>query len=133
MLLKNTSAHCAPTAPNAKAASAATTLEASAGLPNHSSAEAMQSSAENPAIHGLRLPAASAIAPSAGETSAIASPAAAVANPHSAWPRVGSPTIAAAKYGAYTKVVIRVKNGCTAHSNRIQAAIAVREAERIRT
>jgi len=60
------------------------------------------------------------------------SPAAAVANPHSAWPRVASPTIEAAKYGAYTKVVIRVKNGWTAHSNRIQPAIAAREAERIR-
>ena len=108
-------------------------LDRSAGRPNHSSAEPTNSSTENPAIHGLRFPAASAIAPSAGETSAIVSPAAAVANPHSAWPRTASPTIAAAKYGAYTKVVIRVKNGCTAHSNRIQAAIAVREAERIRT
>src|SRR5437660_5138868 len=128
MLLKNTSAHCAPTAPSAKAASTGTVLEAPAGLPNHSSADPTNSSTENPAIHGLRFPAASAIAPSAGETSAIASPAAAVANPHSAWPRVGSPTMEAAKYGAYTKVVINVKNGCTAHSNRIQAAIAAREA-----
>src|SRR5260370_26444628 len=56
------------------------------------------------------------------------SPAASVANPHSAWPRVASPTIEAAKYGAYTNVVIRVKNGWTAHSNRIQPAIASREA-----
>src|SRR6266852_6100775 len=132
MLLKNTSAHCAPTAPSAKAASTGTMLEASAGLPNHKSADPTKSSAENPAIHGLRWPAASAIAPSAGESSAMISPAAAVANPHSAWPRVASPTIEAAKYGAYTKVVIRVKNGWTAHSNRIQPAIAAREAERIR-
>src|SRR5712692_6500793 len=124
MLLKNTSAHCAPTAPSAKAASTGTMLEASAGLPNHSSADPASSSAENPAIHGLRWPAASAIAPSAGDNNAMISPAAAVANPHSAWPRVASPTIEAAKYGAYTKVVIRVKNGCTAHSNRIQPAIA---------
>src|SRR5947208_9689158 len=130
MLLKNTSAHCAPTAPSAKAASTGTMLEESAGLPNHSSADPASSSAENPAIHGLRWPAASAIAPSAGESSAMISPAAAVANPHSAWPRVGSPTMEAAKYGAYTKVVINVKNGCTAHSNRIQAATARREAGR---
>src|SRR5216683_984434 len=85
MLLKNTSAHCAPTAPSAKAAST-------------------------------------------GDNNAMISPAAAVANPHSAWPRVASPTIEAAKYGAYTKVVIRVKNGWTAHSNRIQPAFASREA-----
>src|SRR5712691_8469604 len=128
MLLKNTSAHCAPTAPSAKAASTGTMLEASAGLPNHKSADPTKSSAENPAIHGLRRPAASAIAPSAGASSAMRSPAAPVANPHSAWPRVGLPTMTAAKYGAYTKVVTSVKNGCTAHSNRIQAAIAKCEA-----
>src|SRR6266704_2199406 len=67
-------------------------------------------------------------APTAGDNNAMISPAAAVANPHNAWPRVGSPTIPAAKYGAYTKVVIRVKNGWTAHSNRIQPAIAARDA-----
>src|SRR2546428_480708 len=87
---------------------------------------------EIPGSPGLGGPAASAIAPSAGDNNAMISPAAAVANPHSAWPRVASPTIEAAKYGAYTKVVIRVKNGWTAHSNRIQPAIAARDAERIR-
>src|SRR5436309_13207566 len=116
MLLKNTSEHCAPTAPSAKAASIGTMLEGSAGLPNHSSADPTSSSAENPAIHGLRWPAVSAIAPSAGDNNAMISPAAAVANPHNAWPRVASPTHPAAKYDANTKEVIQVKNGWTAHS-----------------
>jgi hypothetical protein len=49
------------------------------------------------AIQGLRRPDASAIAPRTGESSAIAMPAAAVANPHSACPVAGSGAIWVAK------------------------------------
>src|SRR5690349_376486 len=79
------------------------------------------------AIHGLRRPLASAMAPSTGESAAIASPAPLAAKPQSAWPCAGSAAIAAAKYGAYTNVVSRVKNGVIAHSASTQPAIARRE------
>ena len=62
----------------------------SPGLPIHIRQEPITSNAPNPAIHGLRRPLASAIAPSTGDISAIANPAAAVANPHSACPLAGS-------------------------------------------
>ena len=62
----------------------------SPGFPNHISEAPITSSAPKPAIHGLRRPLASAIAPSTGDSSAIIRPAAAVANPHSACPCAGS-------------------------------------------
>ena len=63
---------------------------ASPGLPNHISDEPITSMAPNAAIHGLRRPEASAIAPRTGDISAIAMPAAAVAKPHSACPLAAS-------------------------------------------
>ena len=62
----------------------------SPGLPIHIRLAPITSSAPKPAIHGLRRPLASAIAPSTGDSNAITSPAAAVANPHSACPLAGS-------------------------------------------
>ena len=72
----------------------------SPGLPNQSPIEPNTSSTPNAAIHGLRGPVASAIAPMNGEVSAIAMPAAAAANPHSACPSAGLFATAEAKYGA---------------------------------
>src|SRR4051794_26370585 len=93
----------------------------SPGLPNHSKAEPITSSTPNAAIHGLRRPLASAMAPSTGDSSAIITPAAAVAKPHSDCPLAGSEATWVAKYGANTKVVISVKYGCAAQSKNIQA------------
>lgn len=57
-------------------------------------------STPNAAIHGLRRPEASAIAPSTGDRNAIATPPALVANPHNACPVTASEATADAKYGA---------------------------------
>ena len=65
-------------------------MPVSPGLPNHISEAPITSKAPNAAIHGLRRPEASAIAPKTGDNNAIAIPAAAVAKPHSAWPLAGS-------------------------------------------
>jgi hypothetical protein len=59
-------------------------------LPNQSSVVPIINSTPKPAIQGLRRPAASAIAPSSGDSSAIARPADAAANPHIACPDAGS-------------------------------------------
>src|SRR6516164_5509846 len=83
----------------------------SPGRPNHISAEPITSIAPNAAIHGLRRPLASAIAPRTGDSNAIAMPAAAVAKPQSACPLAASGATCVAKYGAKTKVVISVKVG----------------------
>src|SRR5262249_49630452 len=98
----------------------------SPGLPIHIRHEPITSSVPNPAIHGLRRPLASAIAPSTGDISAIIRPAAAVANPHSACPLAGSGATKFAKYGAKIKVVISVKYGCAAQSKKIQLITAER-------
>jgi hypothetical protein len=65
-------------------------MRASPGLPNHIRQEPITSIAPKAAIHGLRRPEASAIAPRTGEASAIAIPAEAVAKPHNACPAAGS-------------------------------------------
>ena len=61
----------------------------SPALPIHIRDAPTTSSTPNPAIHGLRRPDASAMAPNTGDISAIAKPAAAVANPHNACPVAG--------------------------------------------
>src|ERR1700674_6028964 len=96
----------------------------SPGLPYHIRLDPITSSAPNAAIHGLRRPLASAIAPSTGDISAISNPAAAVAKPHSDCPLAGSDDTWVAKYGANTKVVISVKYGCAAQSKKIQLMTA---------
>ena len=75
-------------------------VPASPGLPSHSIVAPATASTTNAAIHGLRRPPTSAIAPNTGDRNAIASPAPAVAKPHSAWPWTGLAAIAEAKYGA---------------------------------
>ena len=79
------------------------------GLPIHMMQAPITNTAPNAAIHGLRRPLASAIAPSNGDASAITRPAAAVAKPHIDWPAAASDATRVAKYGANTKVVIRLK------------------------
>src|SRR5260370_42170081 len=93
----------------AYASSSGGTTLTSPGLPNHIRQEPITNSAPNAAIHGLRRPLTSAIAPSTGDISAITKPAAAVAKPHSDCPLAGSDATWVAKYGAKTNVVIRVK------------------------
>jgi UMF1 family MFS transporter len=53
--------------------------------------------APNPAIHGFLRPEASAMAPSTGDISAIARPAAAIAKPHNDWPVAASGAMLVAK------------------------------------
>src|SRR3954471_18965305 len=101
-------------------------IEGSPGLPIHMMQAPITKMAPKPAIHGLRRPLASAMAPSNGEDSAITSPAAAVAKPHNDCPVAGSEATRVAKYGANTKVVIRLKYGCAAQSNSIQPITAER-------
>jgi hypothetical protein len=69
----------------------------SPGLPNHIRLDPITSIAPNAAIHGLRRPLASAIAPNTGDINAIINPAAAVANPHKDWPLAGSAATRLAK------------------------------------
>ena len=120
MALVKTMANSAPMVASAKATSAMATASGSPGTANHSAAEPATSSTENAAIQGLRRPEASAMAPSAGEASAMMRPAAPAAKPHSAWPSAGVAAIREAKNGANTKVVTSVKNGCEATSNMTQ-------------
>ncbi len=82
--LLNTVANSAPTLAIAYASSSAGMMPGSPGFPIHIRQEPITKSAPNPAIHGLRRPLASAIAPSTGDISAITRPAAAVAYPHNA-------------------------------------------------
>src|SRR3972149_247289 len=97
--LLNAGANPTPTAPTTKAMSTIGIVDTSPDLPNQSSAEPTTSSTPKPAIQGLRRPVASAMAPRTGENSAMKMPAAPVAKPQSACPRVASPTTADAKYG----------------------------------
>src|SRR5580698_4928000 len=88
--LLKTVANSTPTLATEYASSNGGMMLVSPGLPIHIRQEPITSSAPNPAIHGLRRPLASAIAPSTGEDSAITRPAIAVANPHSDCPLAGS-------------------------------------------
>ena len=88
--LLKTVANSTPMVATTNASSSGGITPGSPGLPNHIRPEPITSSAPNAAIHGLRRPLASAIAPSTGDSSAITSPAAAVAKPHSDCPLAGS-------------------------------------------
>ncbi len=88
--LLKTVANSTPMVAIAYASSSGGMTLTSPGLPIHIRQEPITSSAPKPAIHGLRRPLASAIAPSSGDISAIINPAAAVAKPHSACPLAGS-------------------------------------------
>jgi hypothetical protein len=79
MALLNTVANSAPIVPTMKPARAMPIAAGSPGRANHSSVQPAMSSAPKAAIHGFLGPVASAMAPSAGEVSAMASPAAPVA------------------------------------------------------
>ena len=79
MALLNTVANSTAIVPTTKAASASGIVAGSFGLPSQSADDASTSTTPNPAIHGLRPPAASAIAPSTGDENAMTRPAAAVA------------------------------------------------------
>src|SRR5204863_5021574 len=105
-----------------------TTIAGSPGLPNHIRLVPTIRRKPKAAIHGLRRPAASAIAPSTGDNSAITRPAAAAAKPHIACPDAGSDATRLAKYGANTNVVISLKYGCAAQSNSSQPTTAERAA-----
>src|SRR5258708_10525709 len=89
------------------------------GLPTHISEEPITSIVPNAAIHGLRRPLASAIAPRTGDNSAIVKPAVAVAKPHSDCPPAGSDATWVGKYGAKTNVVITVQKGAATQAKKI--------------
>ena len=88
--LLNTVANSTPMVAMPSARSSGGMTLGSPGLPIHIRLDPITSSAPNAAIHGLRRPLASAMAPSTGDSSAISNPAAAVANPHKACPWAGS-------------------------------------------
>src|SRR5258708_35003924 len=90
MALLKTVANSTPTLAIAYDSNSAGMTLGSPGFPNHIRPDPSTSRQPNPAIHGLRRPLASAIAPRTGDISAIIRPAAAVANPHSACPLAGS-------------------------------------------
>ncbi|MGY4465859.1 hypothetical protein ACVWWK_001541 [Bradyrhizobium sp. LB9.1b] len=90
-------ANSAPTLASATAVSSGGMMEGSPGFPIHSVQDASTSTAPKPAIHGFLRPEASAMAPSSGDISAIARPAAAIAKPHSDWPVAGFGAMAVAK------------------------------------
>src|SRR3954466_10184990 len=90
-------ANSAPTLARATAVSSGGMIEGSPGLPIHSVQDASTSTAPNPAIHGFLRPEASAMAPSTGDISAIARPAAAIAKPHSDCPVAGFGAMPVAK------------------------------------
>ena len=77
MALLNTVANSAPMPATANATT--TRSAPSPGLPNHSAADPTTSKVPNTAIHGLRRPEASAMAPSTGDSEAIRRPDAALA------------------------------------------------------
>jgi len=77
--LLNTVANSTPTVAMPNAINSGRITLWSPGLPIHISDEPTTSSAPNAAIHGLRRPLASAIAPSTGDISAMTRPADAVA------------------------------------------------------
>ena len=82
MALLKTVANSAPMAATANASSTGVTPPP--GTPNHKAHAPTINRAPKPAIHGLRGPAASAIAPRIGENTAMMNPAEPLANPHSA-------------------------------------------------
>ncbi len=88
--LLKTVANSTPMVAIANTSSSGAMTLTSPGLPNHISEEPITSIVPNAAIHGLRRPLASAIAPSTGDNSAIVKPAVAVAKPHSDCPLAGS-------------------------------------------
>src|SRR6266481_4276755 len=87
--LLKTVANSAPMVAIEKASNNGGMTLTSPGLPIHISEAPITSSAPKPAIHGLRRPLASAIAPSIGDISAIIMPEAAVAKPHNDCPVAG--------------------------------------------
>ncbi|MGY4300491.1 hypothetical protein ACVWXN_008586 [Bradyrhizobium sp. i1.4.4] len=95
--LLKTVANSAPTLASATAVSSGAMMVGSPGLPIHSVQAASTSSVPNPAIHGFLRPEASAMAPSTGDISAIARPAAAIAKPHNDWPVAASGAMLVAK------------------------------------
>src|SRR5690242_13203740 len=88
--LLKTVANSTPTVATQYATSSGAITLGSRGFPNHIKLEPTTNSPPNAAIHGLRRPLASAMAPNAGDVTAIIKPAAAVAKPHRACPRAGS-------------------------------------------
>src|SRR3954447_11888151 len=90
-------ANSAPTLASATAVSSGGMMEGSPGLPMHNVQDASTSTAPNPAIHGFLRPERSAMAPSTGDISAMARPAAAIAKPHSDCPVAGSGAMLVAK------------------------------------
>ena len=80
--LLNTVANSTPTVAMPNAIKSGRITSGSPGLPIHMMHAPMTKIAPNAAIHGLRRPPASAIAPRTGDNTAMTRPAADVAKPH---------------------------------------------------
>ena len=78
------------------------------GIAPHNPVHPMMKNSEKVAIHGLRGPAWSAMAPSIGAVSATRMLASAVTSAQIACPSTGSPVMAAVNHGAKMKVITSV-------------------------